>query len=294
MAQDQNKAPRHGRHSAAPSAPVTTDATADYAPEPQAQTPAADDQIVGVVSITDGDQENQMDDAPRPIGVNPSETGSFRRIEANEGARVTTRANAGESAQMRKLTPEAARSRRLGSAGRPKVETHDVAVESNRRVFIALAIAAAVVVAIMGTLIGRALLSVEQAGEKPVIEQMQTAIDEPIEYRGVTYALEEQGGKYVLTSRAEGAEGSTKVCDLEGKPVALVLYNTAFIIPENLPNGTWDVIAHPLGGGSMTQQVTDSSGQPIVNDGEIDSATLSGDKIVIKTKENREYTVSLV
>ena len=294
MAQDQNAAPRHGRHASASSRPDATDATAGFAAASPAGATPADDQILGVVSITDGDQENLMDDAPRPIDVNPAETGSFRRIEANEGARVTTRANASESAQMRAMSPESARSRRLGLAGRPKVERRDVEVQSNRRVFIALAIAAIVVVGIVGTLLGRALLSVEQAGEKPVVEQMQTGANETIEYRGTVYALEEKDGKYALTSKAEGADSSAKVCELEGKPVALVLYNTAFIIPENLPNGTWDIIAHPLGGGSMTQQVTDSDGKPIVNQGEIESASLAGDKVVVKTKDGKEYTVSLV
>lgn len=293
MAQDQNTAPRHGRHASASSRPDATDATAGFA-APQSGVASTDDQILGVVSITDGDQENHMDDAPRPIDVNPAETGSFRRIEANEGARVTTRANASESAQMRAMSPESARSRRLGLAGRPKVERRDVEVQSNRRVFIALAIAAIVVVGIVGTLLGRALLSVEQAGEKPVVEQMQTGANESIEYRGTVYALEEKDGKYALTSKAEGADSSAKVCELEGKPVALVLYNTAFIIPENLPNGTWDIIAHPLGGGSMTQQVTDSDGKPIVNQGEIESASLAGDKVVVKTKDGKEYSVSLV
>ena len=296
MAQDQNRAPRHGRHSSAPSPSAATDAAASYTPETQVNPAPTGDQYlgVGVVSIEDGDQENHMGDAPRPIDVNPAETGSFRRIEANEGARITTRANASDSAQMRALNPESTRSRRLSSAGRPKVEHHDVEVQSNKRVFIALAIAALVVMGIVGTLVIRALTSVEQASEKPVIEQMQTGAGESIEYRGTTYSLEENGGKYALMSKAEGADKQSKVCDLGGKPVALVLYNTAFIIPENLPNGTWDIIAHPLGGGSMTQPVTDGDGNPIVNQGEIESASLNGDKVVVKTTDGKEYTVSLV
>ena len=86
----------------------------------------------------------------------------------------------------------------------------------------------------------------------------------------------------------------TLLYDLAGTPVTLILYNTAFVIPENLPDGTWDLIAYPLGGGSVTQQVTDADGNPIVGQGEIASATLSGDAIQISTTAGEQITVSLV
>lgn len=294
-------------HAARASAPAAT-AASSAAPVPEpvpaptpaptpvvAPAPASASAIPDLVSITDGDQETSTTDAPRPIGVDPMETGSFRRIDATEGARVTTRANASQTASFRAQNARPAEKVRMSTAGRPKVEHRDVEVQSNKRVFVALTIGAIVVIAIVGTLLVRALVSVEEAGEKPVVEQMQTNVDEGIEYRGTTYALTKQdNGSYALTSLSEGSETPAVVCELKGTPVALVLYNTVFVIPENLPDGTWDLIAHPLGGGSVTQQVTDGDGKPIVREGEITQASLSGDSILVTTAAGDEFTVSLI
>lgn len=311
MASEENRAPRHGRHAAAgrhaapqhvaPEPAPENVAVRESVAEQEAVRPSAPSDmapqasIPDLVSITDGDQETNTSDAPRPIGVDPRETGSFRRIDATEGARVTTRANASRTASFRAQNTRPTEAVRMSSAGRPKVEHRDVEVQSNKRVFIALTIGALVVIGIVGTLLFRALVSVEEAGEKPVVEQMQTNVDEGIEYRGTVYSLVEQdNGKFALTSLSEGSETPAVVCELKGIPVALVLYNTVFVIPENLPDGTWDLIAHPLGGGSMTQQVTDGEGKPIVREGEIVKASLSGDSILVITAAGEEFTVSLV
>ena len=294
-------APRHGRHAAhgGQAAPKTDDQT--YAsndvvtPLPYDDGQTADGAIPQLVSITDGDQETSMSDAPRPIGVDPEETGSFERISAEDGARLTTRVNASETASFRAQKARPVEAVRMSTAGRPKVEHHEVEVKSNKRVFIALAVAALLVVAIVGTLFARAMLSVEQAGDKPVAEQVQAAGDEGIEYRGTTYRLtQKDDGGYALTSTSDGFEGTATLYELAGTPVTLILYNTAFVIPENLPDGTWDLIAYPLGGGSVTQQVTDADGNPIVGQGEISAATLSGDAIQISTTAGEQVTISLV
>lgn len=293
----QDGAPRHGKHSAAGrhAAPHAQEApspapVADRADAPQ----AALDAIPEVAPIVDGDQETSMGDAPRPIGVDPQETGSFQRISADEGARVTTRVNASETASFRLENARPMEAVRMSSAGRPKVERHEVAVQSNRRVFLILGIAAAVVVAIVGTLLTRALLSMEKAPEKVVAEQTQAAGDEGIEYRGTTYQLTKQDKGYALTSTSEGSEGTAVLCELKGTPVTLILYNTVFVIPENLPDGTWDLIAHPLGGGGVTQQVTDGEGKPVTGKGEISEARLVGDAVRISTTTGEKTDVSLV
>ncbi len=312
MATEERNTPRHGRRSAAGkhaaprvSQPATEEqeyvtaepaAAPDFTTQPPvAQASAQYDAIPELVSITDGDQETHMSDAPRPIDVDPQETGSFRKISAEEGARLTTRANASETGSFRAQTARPVEAVRMSTAGRPRVEHHEVAMESNKRVFIALGIAALVVVAIVGTLLTRAFTSVDTDGTKPVSEQMQATGEEGIEYRGTTYAITEQdGGKYALTSSSESSEGTVVLHELAGTPVTLILYNTVFIIPENLPDGTWDLIAHPLGGGSVTQQVTDGDGAPIVREGEIAEASLEGDEIKIKTTTGDTVSVSLV
>lgn len=310
MAQEEEyRAPRHGRHSAVgrhaaprpvetdvPDEELTTTVPTQVEVAPQAVAPRTEAPVIpDLVPISDGDQETRMGDAPRPIDVDPEETGSFRRIGASEGARLTTRANASHTASFRAQGARPVEAVRMSSAGRPRVEHRDVEVQSNKRVFVALGVAALIMVSIVGWLIVRALTSVEHADEKPVAEQTQAGIEDGIEYRGTTYTLTEKSeGVYALTSTTEGSESPSVLYELKGKPVALILYNTVFIIPENLPDGTWDLIAHPLGGGSMTQQVTDAEGKPIIGEGEISEATLDGDAIHITTTAGENMTVSLV
>lgn len=307
--EEEYRAPRHGRHAAAgrhavprseetdsPSEAIPTPVAPQAEAAPQAAAPSREASIIpDLVPISDGDQETRMGDAPRPIDVDPEETGSFRRIDATEGARLTTRANAGQKASFRAQGVRPVEAVRMSSAGRPHVEHRDVEVQSNKRVFIALGVAALIMVSIVGWLLVRALTSVEHADEKPVAEQTQAGIEDGIEYRGTTYALTEQSeGVYALTSTSEESGNPSVLYELQGKPVALILYNTVFIIPENLSDGTWDLIAHPLGGGSMTQQVTDAEGNPIIGEGEISEATLDGDAIHITTTAGENMTVSLV
>ncbi len=324
MAAEESAAPRHGKHAAArkhaaprvvepeasleetgtiaaesaPTAPTT-------APEPvvEAAAPAAVEvahavepaAIPNLVSIVDGDQETRMGDAPRPIDVDPQETGSFQRIDATEGARLTTRVNASDTASFVAQKARPIEAVRMSTAGRPKVEHRDIEVESNKRVFLVLGIAALVVVAIVGWLLTRALSSVEEVAEHPVDEQVQTAVGEGIEYRGVTYTVTELSkGKYALVSTPEGSEEQTVIYELEGTPVTLVLYNMVFIVPQNLNDNTWNLIAHPMGDGSVTQPVTDSEGKPLVGEGEISDARLVGDTIQVTTTKGQSYEVSLI
>lgn len=317
MASEETSNVRHGRHSApgrhaaprveepsaeAPRAEEPSAAVPTSVPRPQTAQDFGGTTIVDhlgstseFVPISDGDQETNMSDAPRPIDVDPEETGSFRRISASEGARLTTRANAGMASSLRPQGTRPIEAVRMSSAGRPKVEHHEVEVQSNKRVYLLLGIGALIVMAIVITLLVRAVGSVEETTEPPVYEQAQATSDAGIDYRGTTYRVVEQAaGKYALVSTSEGSEGTAVLYELAGTPVTLILYNTVFVIPENLPDGTWDLIAHPLGGGSVTQQVTDADGNPIVGQGQITEATLSGDAILVTTNAGEQLSVSLV
>jgi hypothetical protein len=256
--------------------------------------PIPDSTLADLVPIIDGDQETRLGDAPRPIDVDPSETGSFERIGAADGARVTTRANASQTASFRLENARPMEAVRMSSAGRPHVERHETVVQTNKKVFVMLALAAVLVVGGTGWLISRALGSMDKEETPTEVEQTQVEPGKGIQYHGTTYMLSKQEtGVYALTSTSEGSENPATIYELKGTPVALVLYNTIFIIPENLPDGTWDLIAHPLGGGSVTQQVTDGNGQPIVRQGEISEALLSGSEVLITTTDGGSFTVSL-
>ena len=254
----------------------------------------SDDVLTSVAPLDTVDQELQMGDAPAPIGVDPGETGSFSRLAPNEGARVTTRVNASETASFRAQNSRPMEAVRMSTSGRPHVERHETEVKSNARVFAILGVAAVLVVALVGWLLARALVSVEEPTEEQVFEQAQSVDDEGIEYRGTTYKLAEQkSGKYALVSTTEGQESEAVVCELDGKPVTIILYNTVFVVPQNLSDGTWDLIAHPLGGGGVTQPVIDSDGKPIVGKGEIARATLQGDAVQVETTSGEITTVPL-
>lgn len=310
---DESTTPKHGRHAAAgkhaaPRVPEAEPLVAETpVSEPQAPLHAAGAVPAAMpstpvtravsapvaTSALDADQELHMGDAPAPIGIDPSGSGSFSRITAAEGARVTTRANASETASFRSQGARPIEAVRM-SAGRPMVEHHEAAVETNGRVFAILGVSALLVVGFLGWLIARAFGSVDKEPVTVVAEQVQAGATDTIEYRGVSYALEEQsGGTYALTSTSEDQEEPATLCELKGTPVALILYDTAFIMPENLSDGTWDLVAYHLGGGSVTQRVTGADGNPIIEEGEIASAELAGDDIQITTAQGESYTVSL-
>lgn len=316
MATDESSTPKHGRHAAAgkhaaprveePLVQATAPETeAPYAAELPQEVPATSgtalrgapttvEMVASALPLVDGDQELHMGDAPAPIVVDANESDSFMRIGADEGARVTTRANASETASFRAQGARPIEAVRMSTTGRPHVEHHEAAVEANGRVFAILGISALLVVLIVGWLIARAFGSVDADPVKTVEEQVQAGAGDSIEYRGITYALTEgEKGGYALTSTSEDQEGAATLCELKGTPVALILYNTAFIIPENLSDGTWDLVAYHLGGGSVTQRVTDGDGNPIVQEGEIATAFLSGSDIQIQTTEGANFTVSL-
>ena len=293
---DESTTPRHGRHAASGrhAAPRVEEAGSVIADAP-ASAPQVDSIEVTPLATAalDADQELHMGDAPAPIGVNPSESGSFSRITAAEGARVTTRANASETASFRAQGTRPIEAVRM-SAGRPLVEHHEAAVETNGRVFAILGVAALLVVLFFGWLIVRAFGSVDKEPVTVIAEQVQAGATDTIEYRGVNYALTQlNDGSYALTTTSEDQEGSATLCELKGTPVALILYDTAFIMPENLSDGTWDLVAYHLGGGSVTQRVTGGDGNPIIEEGEIADASLSGDDIKITTTEGESYTISL-
>ena len=251
-----------------------------------------------VVPVSTNDRDPGSDGAPRPIDVDPSETGSFQRINAGQGARVTTRANASETASMSLEAIRAAQVR-MDDTRRPKVEHHEQMQSydrKDRRVFVGLSIAAIIVVALVCTLVVRALTSAPKEEETTTVERTQTSdVEEGIEYRGPTYSLAKQkSGKYALVKVNEGSEKPVVLFELKGEPVTLILHDSAFVVPENLSDGTWDVMALTLGGGGMPMQVTDSEGNPVVGTGRIAEASLDEDIVVVTTDAGEQVSISLV
>jgi len=284
-------APRHGRHMAggtgtsagtpASTSPVTGAARAEARVGVPRFSSTANDLRMNVPKVPSGPDATSafvpLDaDAPRPIGVDPSETGSFTRLGSGEGARLTTRDNATEAREAAVISREHVGDRRLRKASRPQVASHQTKTKGNRRLFIGLGIAVVVVIALGFFLLHGILNAVDKQPEKPSqVEQTQVPTDQPITYNDATYRIAQQeDGTYALT-KAYGDGEATALFALSGTPVQLVLCNGAIILPENL-DGTWDVIAYTLGDGSVPVQVADKDGNPVSGDGSITSVVLEG------------------
>ena len=284
-------APRHGRHMAGGAGTSTgtpgsgSPATGASRAEARVGVPrfssTASDFKMNVPKVPSGPDATSafvpLDaDAPRPIGVDPSETGSFTRLGSGEGARLTTRDNATEAREAAVISREHVGDRRLRKASRPQVASHQTKTKGNRRLFVGLGIAVVVVIALGFFLLHGILNTIDKQPEKPSqVEQTQVPTDQPITYNDATYRIAQQDdGTYALT-RAYGDGEATALFTLSGTPVQLVLCNGAIILPENL-DGTWDVIAYTLGDGSVPVQVADKDGNPVSGEGSITSVALEG------------------
>lgn len=263
MAQDTAPSAPHGRHAARAQRP----ARASQTRERPAQ--GADQGGRGVhasnVPMVDTTDEQ---DAPRPIGVNPSETGSLQRISASEGARVENRDNVGsvsaDSTSSWSNVGMGAR-KRMGKAHRPlrRKEAADGRPMGGRMRWIVAPLAVLVLVILFFLLRGCLDAKQTDVPEQAQVEQTQTTPAGSIEYRGTTYSIEKQDdGAYALVGRTEGATDATVFMQFDGEPIQLVLYNGAFIIPENTSDG-WDVMAYTIGSGSVGAQVVDADGEPV-------------------------------
>lgn len=204
-------------------------------------------------------------EAPRPIGVDPAETGAFQTLSAGQGAVITTRATAGEAADAARTNLGSdASSMRLKGRNLPRISRRRAGLKTDKRLFIGLAIAAVVVVAILFVIFNNAYNSTGSSAQSTAeAAQTQVAVDQTITSSGYVYALSQQpDGRWALTRTAPNSSSPLVLFELNGTPVSLVLYNGALIIPENL-DSSWDVIAFVPGDGSVSTQLSDSSGNAI-------------------------------
>lgn len=224
-------------------------------------------------------------ETPRPIGVDPTATGSFERLNAGEGAILTTRDNADDAV-------DAARNRLSGTTGMmrldasdlPPVEEHAPETHTNKRV-VALLVVLTLAVILGGIYVFSRLTAGGTQGQdqEKQAEQLQVDTSDTIEYHGSTYRLEQgDDGTWHLArqSQDEGAQAQS-VGDISGTPVTMVLYNGAIVIPENKSDGTWDVMAYMVGSG--WSQLVDDDGNAYTGQGSVSSATLNGAQLEVTT-----------
>lgn len=199
------------------------------------------------------------EEAPLPVDASSVESGAFTKLEKGQGAvSAASKRSAGSSAMAEESTqPMDKRTMAIIVGG-------------------ALAVIAIVVVLFVNIL--DAPGAADDQGAEP--EQTAVAADESITSRGAKYELVENGGAYQLVEVHEGDSGqSVSLGDIPGTPVNLVLYDGALIIPENLSDGTWDVMAYTIGSG--WSQIMDQEGNATAGSGTISEAQLEGSTVVL-------------
>ena len=223
--------------------------------------------------------------SPRPIGVDPATTGSFRTISQG-GAVATTRQNASAAAQAGRAS--VARTVRAGQGIRKKPEP----AKAPRGVIIGIVVAVVIIV-ILAFLLLSALVTPSTTTDEAatsVAAQTVVAAEDSVEIGGYTYTLRqgESGWELVRVT----SDGDSTLAALSGTPVNVCLYQGTLFIPENLADGTWDVICYVLADGSAATQLLGSDGNALTGSGTIDSASVDGSSLVL-TGDGVSQTVSL-
>lgn len=293
-------APRHGAHFKGASTPkksnrvqhssqnqphapyTTTAATSNYA------MPQAHKQV-------EGGTPRASYDAPRPTPLD--DTSSFPVLSAQEGALISNRKNASRAAHAarRDFRNRAKASRQLSERARSNVSRREVRTKTNKRLFVGLAVAVVVVVGLVGFFMMRAASSVNDAiTQAAQTNQQVVSTDKSIEYGGYTYSLQAaDNGGYELVRVVDGGSNPLALATVPGTPVALVFHNGAFLICENLADRTWDVLAYTAGDGSLVTQLTREDGSTVSGTGELQSARLDGDTLLVKDTNGAETPIDL-
>ena len=227
---------------------------------------------------------------------------SLQTLSAGQGARVTTRENAAEAADIaRDRAERRSRNRRLSGRNRPEYGSKPERKPANLKsvlLVIAGVVGLFVILAIVAfvTFLGAQdnTQSAEPAAttaEEP--QQVQTTADGSVTYQGVSYAIEAAGGGTYAVVATDFQGNKTQEFTVSGTPVTLILYNSVIVVPENKSDGTWDVVAYTIGGDSEPVAVADSSGNAITGTGTIASATLDGSVVHVTDSTGATTDVSL-
>lgn len=282
---------RRGAHfkgegaSAAPRAPhATTAATSRYAMQEAAPSAGA------------GGAPKTSRDAPRSVPLD--DTSSFPTITGNEGAVISNRDNASAAAHAarRDLQARTRGSHQLSHAARRNVRSRNQKTQTNKKLFIGMGIAVLLIVAVIGFVVTRAAHSVSKvvATEAAQTDQTVTSADQTVQYAGFTFGVQQQeDGSYHFIRTAEGSKEPLDLATLPGKPVSLALFNGAILISENLSDGTWNVVVYTAGDGSVVTTLTNADGSEVSGQGELVSARIDGENLVLKDNSGQETSVKL-
>lgn len=231
-----------------------------------------------------------VDDAPRPIGVDPSVTGSFSTIRGGQGAVVSTRETASRAAGAAREALDASgvvrSSARKRRAAAPKPQRAPKAA-------VAGIVVAAVVVIALAVLAVRSLTAPAptDVAAQTAVAQTNASVGEGVNVAGSTYKTQQGDGGWELVKSS--GEGDVVVAQLSGTPVGLCLSEGTLVVPENLSDGTWDVICYMVADGSTPTQLLGNDGNPVVGSGELASADVDGSELVLTAADGSQTRASL-
>lgn len=202
--------------------------------------------------------------APRPIDADSVARGRFKHLQEGQGA---------ISASSRYRTADEAQDA--------------LTLPISKRALVLVCVAALLAIAVAVIAFVRVLDAPAPAVEQ-VVEptRMAAEVDQGIVSRGVTYELVDEGGVYQLVETvSEGDDKSVPLGGLEGTPAGLILYDGAIIIPQNLDDDTWNVVAYTIGSG--WSHIMDRSGDVVAGNGTVTDADLDGSVAVLTVDGTR-------
>lgn len=211
------------------------------------------------------DTDDMGINAPTPLDTASINKGDFAQLSNGQGAK---------------------------SARHAKPAGHKAETGMPRRMMVILSVAALLVIVLGVALFVRVLNTPVAANTQQQVMRTQAGVNQSVTYSGSTYSLREENGKYSLVeSHADGDKKEVVVGGLPGTPVSIVLFDGAVLLPENLPDGTWDVSVYTVGVGWST--VGSRNGTPSSGQGTISEANLDGSKLLL-TVDGSTVEVPLV
>ena len=226
-----------------------------------------------------------------PFKVSPEVSGVLPKLDAGEGAVITNRSNAASTTgSFPPIDDRMLKASRRAKAKR-QVQTQK---KSPKRTIALIAGLAAVFFVIMFVMFSTPSEDVVQKTPQVPEQRVKVAQDGEVEFRDFIFSLSDSKGTWELIGRPKSGEGEVrKYLTFEGTPVSLILYEGGFIIPENLSNGTWDVVTYTVSDGSVVSKLVDSSGNPVGGSGKVSKAEVSGDTLKLTLDSGKTENIKL-
>ncbi len=222
--------------------------------------------------------------------VDPEVSGVLPKLHAGSGVVVTNRDNAASTTGSFAPIDQ----RRLRGAQRPDAPQRTDVRHSFKNSIALLVGLVLVFFAIMYVMFSTPDDDAPVTNNTTAEQRVKVASDGEVEFRDTIYTLSQSGNSWELIGKPKRGGGEARrYLTFDGTPVSLILFEGGFIIPENLSNGTWDVITYTVSDGSVAAKLVDPQGQAVGGPGKVDKAEVSGDSLVLTLNSGETKNVKL-